>query len=517
MDTIKWDLVDLRLWHLVLTLSLPWWISIYLKRRRQNAADELFGQQHGCQPIQRKLPYKWPLGLDVFKSQYDALARGQLLAYQADYFQRFRVGQTFEIRLLGRVGYFTMDPKNLEFMLQTRFDDWELGNSRDALLPMIGTGIFTQDGLSWKHSRQLLRRQFARIQNQDTEIFDRPIDDLLTTLRSCPGDIVDLQPAFFQFTLATTILLIFGEESVGGLEPSDHARFAHAFDYTSLISAMRMRLADWCWAYNPRAYRDACGVIRQYATHYVNHALDDMRANGEESAATRHPFILDLLKELRSPELVRDQLLNVLIAGRDTTACLMSWACYQLVRHPASLERLRQEIHSITKSEKQLTRAQINKMPYLRYVLNETNRLYTQIPVNVRLARRTTYLPRGGGPSGDAPLLIPKGTGVGFSAYHMHRSQAIYGPDAEAFRPERWAGPQLKNLGFAFMPFHGGPRICLGKDFALTEASFGLIRLIQAFPKLRKAPDAADVTPGQETQTLTLVVSSAEGCKVQLG
>jgi cytochrome P450 len=102
--------------------------------------------------------------------------------------------------------------------------------------------------------------------------------------------------------------------------------FAEAFDYTSLISAMRMRLADLCWLYNPPSYQKACELINKYAAHYVDNAISDVKENGEKTAASRHPFIFDLFKELKDPKLVRDQLMNVLIAGRDTTACLMSWA-----------------------------------------------------------------------------------------------------------------------------------------------------------------------------------------------
>ncbi|KAL5335182.1 cytochrome P450 [Aspergillus crustosus] len=434
-------------------------------------AIQLFAQKHGCRPVHKALPYKWPFALDIFVSQYDALMRGALLATQAEYFETMQVGKTFELKLLDRVGYFTTDPRNLGAILQTDFDSWELGNSRDPLLPMIGHGIFTQDGQA----------------------------NLLASLHSS-RDVVDLQPAFFRFTLATTVSLIFGEAAMG-LQQSDHDNFAEAFDYTSLISAMRMRLADLCWLYTPRRYLKACTLINQYASRYVDDALKDLRETGEEAAFARHPFILDLFKDLQDPKLVRDQLMNVLIAGRDTTPCLMSWACYQLVRHPASMERLQQEIASVALNKEQLTRAQINKMTYLRYVLNETNRLYTQIPVNLRVARETTYLPKGSGPDGESPLVIPKSTGVGFSTYLMHRSKEIYGETADEFVPERWADPALKRLGYAFLPFHGGLRVCLGKDFALTEASYGLVRLLQEFPNLR---------------SLTIVVSSAEGCRVLL-
>jgi hypothetical protein len=84
--------------------------------------DKIFGERNGCMAIERRLPYKWPLALDVFKRQYDALVSGHLLAFQADYFEKAAVGQTFEVKLLGKVGYFTTDPKNLEAILLTRFE-----------------------------------------------------------------------------------------------------------------------------------------------------------------------------------------------------------------------------------------------------------------------------------------------------------------------------------------------------------------------------------------------------------
>ncbi|KUJ13716.1 cytochrome P450 [Mollisia scopiformis] len=514
IDAISTSGPGLTLRLAVGTIFLLYATYIYIQRRKDYDADRLFGEKHGCMPLKRRLPYKWPLALDAFKRQYDALVAGNLLAFQSEYFEETQVGQTFEVKLLGRVGYFTLDPQNLEAILSTNFEDWGLGSRREGLYPMIGEGIFTQDGHQWKHSRELLRRQFVRIQYQDVKVFETPINSLLAALSSQTG-VIDLQPEFFRFTLATTTSLIFGEP-FAGLTPKDHEVFEENFDYCALIGAMRLRLANFCWLYNPSKFKQACAEVKKYATYYVNHALKDQEENGEEEAADRHPFILDLYKELRDPILVRDQLMNVLIAGRDTTACLMSWTFYLLVRHPTSLERLQQEIHSIATNGQNVTRAQIAKMPYLKCVLNETNRLYTQIPVNVREATKTTYIPRGGGPDGQSPVLIRKGFGIGFSPYHMHRSKDIYGEDANEFRPERWEGPQLKNIGFGFMPFHGGPRLCLGKDFALTEASYGIVRILQTFPNLRLGPDEPKVQSGQEKQTLTIVVASADGCKVLL-
>ena len=86
------------------------------------------------------------------------------------------------------------------------------------------------------------------------------------------------------------------------------------------------------------------------------------------------------------------------------------------------------------------------------------------------MAVRTTLIPSGGGLDRQSPVLIRKGTGVGYSVYHMHRLKELYGEDAPEFRPERWENGKLDKIGWGFMPFHGGPRVCLGsKKQSLPE------------------------------------------------
>lgn len=136
--------------------------------------------------------------------------------------------------------------------------------------------------------------------------------------------------------------------------------------------------------------------------------------------------------------------------------------------------------------------------------------------MNVRFAAKMTLLPKGGGPDGESPIVLPKGMGVGLSVYHMHRRKELYGDDAEDFRPERWLTGELDNIGAGYMPFFLGPRTCLGKDFSLAESSYAIIRLIQDYPDLQLPPGITPDPVGQEKQSLTIVVSSAEGCKVVL-
>ena len=137
--------------------------------------------------------------------------------------------------------------------------------------------------------------------------------------------------------------------------------------------------------------------------------------------------------------------------------------------------------------------------------------------MNNRTAKTDTILPRGGGPDGTAPILVRKGEVVVFSQYVNARRKNIFGPDADDFRPERWEGQEETNsYGWAYFPFNGGPRACLGQDFALMEVSYTVVRLLQAFSTISLPVGDKNEPVGTEKQRLTLVLSSADGCRVEL-
>lgn len=128
--------------------------------------------------------------------------------------------------------------------------------------------------------------------------------------------------------------------------------------------------------------------------------------------------------------------------------------------------------------------------------------------MNARFAVRDTVLPRGGGPSGLAPLFIPRNGVVAFHPYNLHRRTDIYGPDALEFRPSRWSPEENLRPGWGYLPFNGGPRICVGQQFALTEASYTIVRLMQEFESIEDRDGTAWV------EKLSLTVASDKGVVV---
>ena len=177
-----------------------------------------------------------------------------------------------------------------------------------------------------------------------------------------------------------------------------------------------------------------------------------------------HVFLNRLMSETHDKVTIRSEILNILLAGRDTTAATLTTLWFCIARYPRILRGLRLEIESFAGRAPDLV--ELQDLKYLKAVINESLRLYPIVPENSRVAREDTTLPRGGGRNGNLPLFIPKGEIVGWSLYTMHRRKDIFGEDAEDFRPERWLDAKNETPlrpGWAYLPFNGGPRVCIGR------------------------------------------------------
>ncbi|KAF2430664.1 cytochrome P450 [Tothia fuscella] len=488
-------------------------------KHAQKKIEQKFATEKGCQPL---LPWgaRWPFGLGLLVKVSHYAKKQQLLHFFVTALEQ--CPRTWEQNVLGATSIGTIEPENVEAVLSKQFSDFGLGLRSPSFYPLLGSGIFTQDGPEWKHSRDLLRPQFVQKRSENFEQLRTSVKDLIECLPQ--NGVMDLQPLFFRLTFDTTTFLLFGK-SMCSLQSEDVAgqemEFADAFNLAQDYLSHRSRLGKYYWLMNDRAFRNACKTCHRFVDDAVRSAVANFASQGESvEGESTHTFLNALIQKTSNPKILRDQCLNILLAGRDTTACLLSWTFRLLARHPRVLEKLRAEIGTtigVGTSAPQPTRNDLKKMFYLNLVIKEVLRLYPSVPINGRTAVKMTTLPRGGGKDGKSPILVRAGEGITYLIYAIHRRKDIYGSDAEEFRPERWKDQKLKDVGYGYLPFNGGPRVCLGQEFALMEAGYTIVRIIQQFRRIELPEDEAHIDIGMEKQNLTLVVVSAGGCRVNLG
>lgn len=200
--------------------------------------------------------------------------------------------------------------------------DWDNGPRRAITFPMFGDGIFTQEGDAWKHSREILKPQLFHRTYEDLQIFKEPVADLLNALPQ-KGGIVDLQPLFFRFTLDVTSAFLFGESTHTLRSPvvAGENTFASAFDTAQKYVVERFRLLDLYWLIGGREFPDACEKVQRFADQIIDRNL---KPDSSEKSGT-HIFLNSVAKECPDRDALRGQIVNILAAGRDTTACLLSW------------------------------------------------------------------------------------------------------------------------------------------------------------------------------------------------
>lgn len=432
---------------------------------------------------------------------------------------------TVKVAVSGRTGIFTRDPENIKALLATQFADFSLGIRRPQFAPLLGEGIFTLDGQGWKHSRAMLRPQFAREQVAHVKLLEPHIQVLAKHIRNAQGKQFDIQELFFKLTVDLATEFLFGEsvellrDALVGfsdvLEVPGKLEFAECFNETQVLLALRLALQKLYWLYFPKGFRHNAEVVHKFTDYYVNKVLlltpDELAAHSKSG----YTFLYELAAQTRDPKVLRDQSLNILLAGRDTTAGMLSFLFHELAKFPQVYDRLREEIdqHFGLGDEArvdEITFELLKKCEYLKAVMNETLRLYPLVPRNARFCMKDTTLPRGGGPNGDQPVFVPKGLVVNYDVYSMHRNPEYYGKDLLEFRPERWLDSLTNGLGWAYLPFNGGPRICLGQQFALTETSYVTVRLLQMFSKIE------DHNDGRMRKQTHLTMSLMDGCNIAL-
>ncbi len=379
----------------------------------------------------------------------------------------------------------TSDPENIQAILATKFHDFELGPlRRNNFIPILGHGIFTSEGEAWVHFRTQLRPQFTREQVSDLEAAERHLRILFRALpeENSSGwtEERDIMPLIFNFTLDVSTEFLFGRSvnsqtavvsSPGhgsNTEVKKNIEFARALNFSQEYIGWRIRFQGLYWLANSKKFREACKTVKEFTDQFVRLALDSASERIAPAAGQKEKFVLldSLVATTKNPQELRDQVLQILVAGRDTTSSLLSWTILLLSHHSEYFNYLHKTVLEHFGSEifpgNEMNFSSLKACKPLQNVLYESLRLYPLIPLNGRTAIRDTILPVGGGKNRKQPIAIAKGEQISYSAYVLHRRKDIWGEDADEFRPERWDGRKIR---WEFLGFSGGPRVCLGREF----------------------------------------------------
>ncbi|MDQ2803507.1 MAG: cytochrome P450, partial [Pseudomonadota bacterium] len=217
---------------------------------------------------------------------------------------------------------------------------------------------------------------------------------------------------------------------------------------------------------------------RRFQTRWMGFITEIIRTRAAAAATDAPGDLFDLLVAARDPETgrgftreqLRDQVATMILAGHETTGVLMFWALTLLAQDPAEQQRVADEVHGLDLATT-VARGEVPELPRTRAVVSETLRLY---PSAFTLARAAKATDRAGA------IEIPKGSILLIAPWVLHRHRRLW-REPEAFDPSRFLPGAPPPPRFAYLPFGAGPRVCVGAQFALIEATLVLAALIQAF------------------------------------
>jgi cytochrome P450 len=348
-------------------------------------------------------------------------------------------------------------PEAARFVLVDARKELRWRNEDDPITRLLGHGLLVEDGDIHNELRRLMNPIFHRRMLGDyLHSMWQTTNDVLESWPN--GSTVDMLIEMRKITLLILTRTLFRTD----LSPDLDRLWAAVLSLTRYISP-----GAWIfWKGVPRpGYKRA---IRQMDI-YLYSIIKERRL--QLNKYLHHP--LDLLTKLVTSnlpdDLVRDQLLTMIIAGHDTSTALLAWTLYLLGEHPHMLPRLRGEL-GIFPADQPPTLAQLGQLNYLDMVIRESLRLYPPAHLGSRIADRDLDF---------QGFSIPKGSRVIYSIYLTQR-QEQYWQNPHDFIPERHTS-RKDQTPYSWLAFGGGPRTCIGSAFGLMEAKVILAIILKRF------------------------------------
>ncbi|KAF8098515.1 hypothetical protein N665_0264s0019 [Sinapis alba] len=399
----------------------------------------------------------------------------------------------------------TVDPANIHHILTSNFSNYIKGPEFKEMVDVFGDPLFAVDSELWKNlrlsSQVILSRQ--GFQNLSMSVTTSKIKDVLLPIFSRfseEGTVMDLQDVFRRFMFDISLVTITGSDPQSLSIEMPEVELAEAFDNAGEAIVFRFIIPRFLWKLQNRlglgkekklieageTFDRVCAkyiaakreeIIRSQGIHH-----DHVHSDGESSEDFLTYYIkLDTSKyELLDPsddKFLRDTILAIIMAIRDTTSSALTWFFWLLSKNPNVEAKIRQEINTNLLPKSSIDRREfLNKLVYLHAAVYETMRLYPPLPFQRKTSIKSDVLPSG--------HIVNANSSIIFLIYALGRMRSVWGEDALEFKPERWiseTGELRHEPSSKFLVFNSGPRTCSGKNLAMVTIKTIVVEILQNY------------------------------------
>ena len=375
----------------------------------------------------------------------------------------------------------TADPDFIQHILQKSHRKYhKLNRQYDRLKHFWGKGLLTNEGSSWLKQRRLIQPGFHMKKLKEImKLMDRVSEDFLEKLDQelTQNPTLDIAKKMQELTcrvIANTIFSTNLKEEEFQIINKNLPR-VQAF----ILRSLRQPYLNWWhrWSGQIKAHEKLRDEINAIIQSYIHE-----RRNSAEEFDDLLQMLLDIRyadtgKGMTDSQLI-DEVNILFIAGHETSGYALSWALYLLNKHPDVMQKLREEVNQNIPDD-HFTFESLTQLPYTQQVIEETLRLYPPAWANSRVAIEDDEF---------KGIPIKKGTNIAAYIYGLHHSPDLW-ENPESFQPERFTKEKKKaRHPYAFLPFGGGPRLCIGKQFALTEIKLILAKMVKRY-EMKLTPD----------------------------